>query len=368
MSNRLLWLITVFIHCFILSRAWAVEENPEKSLLVNSDDTVFEEIEAFEETEVGVQKVGLDEARQDEEGSDRVNSHDIGLENNFEINIFDDSRDWIHDYINSVSKNVDGFFIDTFFGDDILEDDVSGSRAKLSLFTRKVAGEPIDYRYGLSVKLVLPNTNERLKLLFESSENEDAERGSTELSPVDNVEYLTALRFIITESNRWKVNFDTGVRWGIPMDVFTRLKLRRNAYFDHFKLRATQTIFWTAQEGVGEKTDFEFNKPLDHNSIMRLDMDAEYLLNNDYFDLSYGLGLYHELNNKAVLSYYLRASGDTIDEATFNNYGVGIRYRKKVYKDWMFAEINPELETASDNQYKTTPILMLRFEALVGTN
>ena len=363
MSNRLICLIAVLINCFFLSRVWAIEEN----LLGNIDNPSLEEPEArIQETRI--QDVGIDESSLDEEDLGGVNADEIGLDNSLEINIFDDSHDWIHDYINSVSKNLDGFFIDTFFGDDILEDDVSGSRAKFSFFTRRVAGEPVDYRYGVSVKLVLPHTNKRLNLLLESSENEDGERESDALSTVDNVEYSTALRYIITESNRWKVNFDTGVRWGIPPDLFTRLKLRRNVYFDHFKMRATQTIFWTAQEGVGEKTDLEFNKPLDFNSIIRLGMDAEYMLNNDYFDLSYGLGLYHELNKKAVLAYYLRASGDTIEAATFNNYGVGIRYRRKIYKDWMFAEINPELETASDNEYKTTPILMLRFEALVGTN
>ena len=62
----------------------------------------------------------------------------------------------------------------------------------------------------------------------------------------------------------------------------------------------------------------------------------------------------------------MRASGDSIAATTFKNYGIGVRYRRKVYQNWMFAEISPELETASSNEYDITPVLMFRFEALIG--
>jgi hypothetical protein len=89
-------------------------------------------------------------------------------------------------------------------------------------------------------------------------------------------------------------------------------------------------------------------------------------LNNDYFDLNYSATLFHELNASEVLAYYFRASGDTIKDTSFNNYGVGVRYRRKIYQNWVFAEISPELETASDNEYDITPVIMFRFEALIG--
>ena len=39
----------------------------------------------------------------------------------FKINFIEYSHDWLKDYIDNVSYNVDGFFIDTFFSDDIIE-------------------------------------------------------------------------------------------------------------------------------------------------------------------------------------------------------------------------------------------------------
>ncbi len=282
------------------------------------------------------------------------------------ITFIDYSHDWLKEYIDTLSFNVDGFFIDTFFGDDILDDDVSGSRAKLSFFTRRVIGQPVDYNYGLSVKLVLPNTNERFNLLLQSSEDDEDNRESNPINTVENVEYSTALRYIFKETERWNVNFDTGVKWGFPPDAFTRLRFRRYAYFENYRTKATQMFFWSGQEGLGERTSFEVNRPMNIDRLIRLNLGAQYLVNNDYFTLNYGLTLFHELNATEVLAYYFRAGGDTIDNPTFNNYGVGVRYRRKVYQNWMFAEISPELETLSNNEYDITPVLMFRFEALIG--
>lgn len=300
-------------------------------------------------------------------------SVDISIEPNTEqpeettsIGFMDYSRDWLADYIDSVSYNVDGFFIDTFFGDDVIDDDVKGSRAKLSFFTRREIGQPVDYNYGLSVKLVLPNTNERFNLIFESSEEEEGNRDNDPLQSVENVEYSTAIRYIVKETDQWSAKLDTGVKWGLPPDPFSRFRLRRNIYFDDMRLRATQTLFWSALDGFGEDTSLELNKPLNLDRLMRYSVGARYMLDNEFFELRYGLSLFHELNSKEVLAYYFRASGDTEVDATFNNYGVGIRYRRKLYQDWIFGEVNPELETASENEYDVTPIIMFRLEALVG--
>lgn len=282
------------------------------------------------------------------------------------IGFIEYSHDWLKDYIDSLSYNVDGFFIDTFFSDDIIEDDVSGSRAKLSFFTRREIGQPVDYKYGISIKLVLPNTDEHFKLLFESSEDEEAERENNPINTVENVEYSTALRYVFQETERWKVNFDTGIRWGIPSDPFSRLRFRRYAYFNDFKVKATQKFFWSGNEGFGEETEVELSQPLNIDRLIRYSVGAEYLLNNDYFELSHDVTLYHELNSAEILAYYYRANGDTIGNVTFNNYGVGVRYRRKIYQDWIFAEVNPELETQRDNEYDITPIIMFRFEALIG--
>lgn len=304
--------------------------------------------------------------QQDGGGNEAIKINIVREKEQTKIPFIDYSHDWLKDYIDNVSYNVDGFFIDAFFSDDIIEDDVNGSRAKVSFFTRRKIGQPVDYKYGISVKLVLPNTDERFNLLLQSSDEDEGERESNPINTVDNVEYSTALRYVFQETERWKVNFDTGVRWGVNPDPFSRLRFRRYAYLDDFRIKATQNFFWSGNDGFGEETKVELNQPLNIDRLIRYSAGAEYLLNDEYFTLDYGMALYHELNSSEVLAYYYRAGGDTIDKVTFNNYGIGIRYRRKVYQNWMFVEVNPELETQSDSEYDITPIIMFSFEALIG--
>ncbi|MFT7260779.1 MAG: hypothetical protein ACI9MS_002650 [Glaciecola sp.] len=304
--------------------------------------------------------------QQEGAGNQPIKIDPIREEEQTNISFIDYSHDWLKEYIDDFSYNVDGFFIDTFFSDDIIEDDVSGSRAKLSFFTRREIGQPVGYNYGISIKLVLPNTNEHFKLLFQSSEDEEAERENDPINTVDNVEYSTALRYVFQETDRWKVNFDTGIRWGIPSDPFSRLRFRRYAYFDDFRVKATQSFLWSGNDGFGEESKVELNQPLNIDRLIRYSVGAKYLLNEDFFDLNYGMTLFHELNSSEIIAYYYRAAGDTISNMTFNNYGIGVRYRRKIYQDWMFAEVNPELETQVENEYDITPIIMFRFEALIG--
>ena len=275
----------------------------------------------------------------------------------------DRSRDWLVDYLDGISGNIDSFFIDTFFSEEIISDDVRGSRAKLSFYTRRQLGEPVDYKFGISVKMVFPNTNERLKLLLES-EDEEAAREADPIESVENVDYTAALRFIINESEQWKTNIDTGIKWGFPPDPFVRFRARRFSYVSEWELKATQTVSYFTQEGWRETTQLQMNYPINIEKQFRVSAKVDYLLNDEYFTLGYGAGLYHRLSRKTALGFVASASGDTEQGATFNAYAAGVRYRRQIWKDYVYAEVSPEFIWTSDTEYDSTPVLMFRLETV----
>jgi len=279
--------------------------------------------------------------------------------------MMDRSKDWLAGYINRLSGGIDTFFVDTFFSEEVLEDDVKGSRAKISFYSRREIGEPVDYKFGVSLRVALPNTNDRLNLLFQSEDEEDAREGDP-LESLENAEYSTALRFIINESEKWKNNIDAGINWGVPPDPFVRFRARRYVYLSEWELKVTQSVFYFVEDGSGEETRFQADYPLNIEKLFRLNASAEYMKQDDYFTLKYGAGLYHELSRTRALAYTAGANGDTENGATFNAYSAGFRYRQLVYSDWVFAEINPEFIWTQDTDYETTPVIMLRFEGVIS--
>ncbi|KZZ43947.1 hypothetical protein A3759_12650 [Thalassolituus sp. HI0120] len=275
----------------------------------------------------------------------------------------DRSRDWLVRYLDSISGDIDTFFVDTFFSEDITTDDVKGSRAKLSLYTRRELGKPVDYKFGISVKMVFPNTNERLNLLLESDEEADA-READPIESVENVDYTAALRFIINESDKWKTNVDAGIKWGLPPDPFVRFRARRYSYFSEWEMKITQVVSYFTKEGWRETSRVQGNYPINIEKQFRLSARADYLLNDDYFTLSYGAGLYHRLSKKAALGFVASASGNTEKTATFNAYAAGVRYRRQIWKNYVFAEVSPEFIWTSETEYESTPVIMFRIETV----
>ncbi|WP_430461913.1 hypothetical protein ACQUQU_03735 [Thalassolituus sp. LLYu03] len=295
----------------------------------------------------------LPEHTETEPGETRVESETI-----------ERSRTWLADYLNRLSGNIDSFFVDSFFSEDIIEDDVKGTRAKLSFYTRRVLGDPVDYKFGISVKLVLPNTNDKLNLLISSEE--DDTREADPIESVENVEYSSALRYIINESDQWKTNIDTGIKWGVPPDPFVRFRARRYAYLSEWELKGTQRLFYFTSNGWGEDTSLQMDYPLNTEKLFRINAKAGYQLNDDYFKLSYDAGLYHELSRTSALAYVAGASGDTEQSATFHTYTAGVRYRQLIYSNWVYGEVEPQFLWDRDKDYRTTPVIMFRIESVIA--
>lgn len=279
--------------------------------------------------------------------------------------LMDLSNDWVVNHLDTLSGNLDSFFVDTFFSEEIIADDVQGSRAKLSIYIRKQKNQSYEYKPGLSVKMVFPHTNERLKLLLSSEDDDGSDNSDADLvRSVEKTNYVAALRFIIKETYKWKTNIDTGIRWKIPPDPFGRLRARRFSYFSEWEMKTTQTLSYFLSEGVRSVSDLQMNYPLNINKQFRISASANYLLRDGFFNLSYGAGLYHRLSKKAALGFVAGASGDTEKDATFNSYNAGVRYRRNVWKKYVYAEISPEFIWASETDYQTTPVLVLRVESI----
>lgn len=277
----------------------------------------------------------------------------------------DRSKDWLAKKIDGFSGALDSFFIERFFSDAVLEDDIEGNRAIISLHTRREIGGDVEYFLDGRVRVVLPKTNERLKLLISSDDDSEHDVDRDPLRSVEKASYSTALRFILLESNRWKSDFDVGVHWhGLP-DPYTRWRLRRYIQLGQWSTRITQSFYHYALEKSGEKTDIRGDYNLSDTKLLRLSTAAEYTRKNAYFDVSYGIDLYQRLTNKSMLVYSLGASGDTEKEAVFKYYVAGLRYRRLIYKDWIFAEVYPQQEWRLDNSFRRQPVIMFRIEAVI---
>lgn len=282
------------------------------------------------------------------------------------LGFLDLSREWVFEYVESLNDGVDSFFMGDFLDDELIDDESSGSNGRLFLLTRRVQGEGVDYQTGVRLKLVLPRTRDRLKLLVETDENEDDAKESDLIGTTNNVTYSTAIRVEIRKGRRWKTSWDNGVRWEGEPVYFSRLRARRTDYFGEWRSRFLQSLYWRTDDGWGAKLNTQLLRPIDFRRHFSTGLDADYLLDNDYADLIADMAIFDELSHRSAMLYRFAAEGDTNKLTKVNNYVFTVSFRRKIYKNFVFAEITPEIAWPRALDYEATPALNFRLEMIFG--
>ena len=274
------------------------------------------------------------------------------------------SRKRLMSRIEQMSASIDGFFLSRFFGEDIdNEENYAGSRGKISFDINYRTDDQFDFKLGVKLKIDLPYTNDRLKLLISSDDEQDAE--DTIIDSVEQPEYNTALRFIIQESGKWKNDADIGLRGGLPFNPFLRYRVERRAYFNYWNLRIRQAIFARREEGVGAKSEIRFDYPVDHYQLIRVDGSAEYLEKQDYFDLEYNATYFRELDIRRAVAVSFKGVGDDETHARIDSYSLTFRYRQQIWRPWFFTEVSQAFEWDEENEFNTVPVTGIKFEVLL---
>ncbi len=295
-----------------------------------------------------------------------LETEEVEPEDPIKIEMLDWSRSVLADYIEELNDGLDSFFVESIFDDDAIDDKSSGSNGRVFFKTRRVRGEGVDYQSGINLKLALPQTNNQLKLLIETDEDDDEIKESDALGTVDNVTYSTALRVLIQQSEHWNTNLDNGIRWEGEPVPFTRIRARRTDYYDTWRSRFNQTVFWRSNIGWGENTRYSAIRPIDIRRSYRFALGASYLLNDDFFELNNSYGIFDELDDLQVLYYSFTIKGDTDGIEKINRYTTAISYRRKVYRNFVLAELVPEVSWPRDRNFEPTPALTFKLDIIFG--
>lgn len=283
-----------------------------------------------------------------------------------EIEALEWSRAVVSEYVESLNDGMDSFFMGAFFDDEIINDESSGSNGRFFFSTRRVEGESVDYKVGMNLKLILPNTRDRFKILVETDEDDDKNKETNALNTTENVTYSTSIRVEIRDGRRWKTSWDNGVRWEAQPIYFSRLRARRTDYFDDWRSRLLQSAYWRTDDGWGAKARASLMRPIDLRRHFTTGFNADYFLDNDYAELESSMAIFDELSYKSAMLYRFAILGDTDGLSRVNSVETTVSYRRKIYKSFVFAEVVPEIAWPRDRDYDLTPAINFRVEMIFG--
>lgn len=260
--------------------------------------------------------------------------------------------------------------VDKFVSDRRLEDDNPESRIKVTPSLKLRDSDGVDIHLRVNGKLRLPRFEDRVDLILSS-----IDEGESILDDLDRKQNLqsgrqgegtASLRYHLKETLHFKSSVDAGLRFRPEPDPRLSLRLRLYHDFDHVTTRFTQTFFWEAHDGFGEKSQFDLDQQKARDYLRRLSTTVLWAEDSDGVEAGESFSYYKYLSGRRVIGTRIGVSGVLEPTARIENYTARLIYRKRVHRDWMFLELEPGVDFPRDRDFQATGFFNVKLDIIFG--
>ena len=279
----------------------------------------------------------------------------------------DTRNDW-GEFIGNTGQRLDGFFA----GNEAIEN-TNESFLKLALKATQSKNGHSELRPIIKFRLDLPALQKRLKLVFESEPAETQsleELNRSRTSDQDEKVRDTAIGAVELKtkpSHRWNASTSVGTKIRLPIDTFWRTKGNyRWQISERWSLNLRESLYYFHLDGWGETTQLTFERDSDHY-VFRSKLEAKYLHEQRKMEFAQVFSLLKELSPIRAISYQLGILGENKPEVQTTAYFVNTTYRRKLYSNWLFYEMTPELLFPRDESFKLSPSITAKIEIVFSS-
>ena len=243
-------------------------------------------------------------------------------------------------------------WFDRFFGDDQMV--VTGRPESYLRWKSEFWWDEVDrfsFRSTVRASLRLPRLKDRWHLVFTSESRGDPntiipeDPGNPGLNPASQVRTSsTELVYDILRTPRSLLDAGVGVKVTIPPNAFVRTRFQHARPLAPDMLgRLTVTAYWDAQDGPGESNQLDFERWLAPPTLLRWSnsFTIEEKSKNNGWAWGTDLSLLHAFSPKSAITLSGGASGYTRPAWIAQKYQVLARYRRNVWRKWLFLEGEP---------------------------
>ena len=258
--------------------------------------------------------------------------------------------------INQVAKWFDGLF------GDMARPDKENADIKLkwSNELRAEEGENVKYRSSLRAHLHLPRLQKRFKLVIIEETSDEAvtpipiDPGTPAANTPTKANTLralnTELRYYAHDAKTGYAFLAVGSRFVWLPETFVRARfLWRRTFADNTFISPSVTPFWQDHLGFGVTPQLDFGHPFPRDHIFLWANSATVFRNRSGFLWGSEVSLSRILSPVTAVAVAVGANGATRPSLVadrfnlaVNNYKITGKYRRNIFRPWLFLELVPE--------------------------
>lgn len=225
-------------------------------------------------------------------------------------------------------------------------------------------------RHDFNLSSDLPKTRGRLKLIIQS-ERDDFESlveqqadDSTARSSVDDEEdndIEAALRYVWPGAPQWNPDLEIGIRSRLPLDPFVKMRIRRDFVLsDNWRFRNRHELFYYHQNGLGERSLLEFSRPLGESWFFSNSTGLQWAEREGRLEYDNIVSLIHFHRDNKRYIYRTGFFSQQQPRSQLLGYFVEAVYRRRLYKELLYAELTPGVRWLRENDFKDQTTLTFR--------
>jgi len=267
-------------------------------------------------------------------------------------------------------------WIDGFLSDErsLAEDNSTWVRLRVDTFIEEDEG--VDLTARLSGRLTLPQSEDRVQLVFSGDPDgdlDDEEAFDDEPTPVledeEDREVALGLQYFVEQTKRNNIRLELGARFdGITPDPYVGGRWRYLTTLITWTVRASERLRWYADTGLESKTTLDLERPLSETFFLRSSGRVNWYEEEDGLFYSTALRLYQRLGERELLVYEWTSSFETEPVERLKSTRVRLRWSRRVARDWILFELAPQITWREDDDYDPAAGLLVRLEFYFGRN
>jgi len=259
--------------------------------------------------------------------------------------------------------------LDEFFSEETVYYDSSGTFLKFTADIIRRNDGKLSYTGDLQLRLRMPRAGEKASIIVQTDADElddedtTVEAQDTPAKAVEEKDLFVGLQTDLGEKAGWRIRPSVGIRLGSKLNPYTKLRLKRHYQLDKWDIKWNETLYSFKNTGSGVDSQLEFNRKI-KKDLFRAVTEARWTKETDYFELSQVFAMYHVFSERRALSYYAGAYGKSFPTVHATHYLLGLSYRQKIHKNYLFYELIPQYKFDKINDFDPEFSLTLRLEII----
>jgi hypothetical protein len=288
--------------------------------------------------------------------------------------------DWVHTYFNwledqrnflSSQITTTAYALDKYIARDSFKSD-QPNESYVRIRGQQILTSGFDEYHDLSIRarIDIPNTEERVNIFF-NSEPDDFDSISQRRRNITGTNSeessVAGVSFLGRQARKWKTDFSIGARFRLPPDPYTKFKVKR--YDDLgglWQSRFQQSVSYYHSRSWRASTEYDIYRPINGTDIIRISSEAQFFDSENYWEFYHGYSYHHPLDKKTAIELSTGLNGFSQPNPRVDNTWLRVEWRRKIYKDWLYGKISPELSFPRSRNFKDTYSLFFELELFFG--